>query len=68
MSCYEPMSSSPRHRWLDLLRFSPDPAEPYLRIQSVSIFVRDQDKSLKFYLDQLGFRLIHDAEVKPGDG
>jgi hypothetical protein len=28
---------------------------PYLRLHHVTIFVRDQDRSLRFYLDQLGF-------------
>ncbi len=39
---------------------------PYLRIQSVNIFVRDLDRSLKFYVDQLGFSLAFDARVQPG--
>jgi serine phosphatase RsbU (regulator of sigma subunit) len=34
--------------------------EPYLRLHHVPIFVRDQNRSLRFYLDQLGFRLIID--------
>jgi serine phosphatase RsbU (regulator of sigma subunit) len=32
----------------------------YLRLHHVPIFVQDQDRSLRFYLDQLGFRLIVD--------
>jgi len=32
----------------------------YLRLHHMPIFVRDQDRSLRFYLDQLGFRLIVD--------
>jgi len=34
--------------------------ETYLRLHHVPIFVRNQDRSLRFYLDQLGFRLIID--------
>src|SRR5690242_2060925 len=34
--------------------------ETYIRLHHVPIFVRDQDRSLRFYLDQLGFRLIVD--------
>ena len=34
--------------------------ETYLRLHHVPIFVRDQDRSLRFYIDQLGFRLIVD--------
>lgn len=32
----------------------------YLRLHHMPVFVRDQDRSLRFYLDQLGFRLIVD--------
>ena len=32
----------------------------YLRLHHMPIFVTDQDRSLRFYLDQLGFRLIVD--------
>lgn len=32
----------------------------YLRLHHVPIFVRDQDRSLRFFVDQLGFRLIVD--------
>ncbi len=34
--------------------------ETYLRLHHVPVFVRNQDLSLRFYLDQLGFRLIMD--------
>jgi serine phosphatase RsbU (regulator of sigma subunit)/catechol 2,3-dioxygenase-like lactoylglutathione lyase family enzyme len=37
-----------------------DGHDPYLRLLAVNIFVRDQDKSLRFYVDQLGFKLIVD--------
>jgi serine phosphatase RsbU (regulator of sigma subunit) len=33
----------------------------------VNIFVRDQDKSLRFYLDQLGFGLVVDESYESGD-
>jgi serine phosphatase RsbU (regulator of sigma subunit)/predicted enzyme related to lactoylglutathione lyase len=59
------VSSSPLLRWVDRSNFRADPLEPYLRIQSVSIFVRDQDKSLRFYLDRLGFHLVNDSRVGP---
>ncbi len=44
----------------------PDPQQPYLRIQAVNIFVRDQERSLRFYLDQLGFHLAFDARLQSG--
>jgi serine phosphatase RsbU (regulator of sigma subunit)/catechol 2,3-dioxygenase-like lactoylglutathione lyase family enzyme len=39
---------------------------PYLRIDAVRVFVRDQDRSLRFYVDQLGFRLAFDARLESG--
>jgi serine phosphatase RsbU (regulator of sigma subunit) len=39
---------------------------PYLRIHAVNIYVRDQDRSLQFYLDQLGFELAFDARLQSG--
>ena len=39
---------------------------PYLRIHAVNIYVRDQDRSLRFYLDQLGFNLAFDAKFGSG--
>lgn len=54
-----------------------DRDEPYLRILCVNIYVRDQDKSLKFFVEQLGFSLTVDVNydgvnrwiaVAPPDG
>ena len=51
--------------------------EPHLRLHHVPIFVRDQDRSLRFYVNQLGFRLVMDYQygergrfvlVAPPDG
>jgi serine phosphatase RsbU (regulator of sigma subunit)/catechol 2,3-dioxygenase-like lactoylglutathione lyase family enzyme len=42
------------------------PNNPHLRIQAVNVFVRDQDRSLRFYLDQLGFSLAFDARLQSG--
>jgi len=41
-----------------------DRREPYLRLQCVTIYVRDQDRSLRFYVDQLGFNLVGDVRFK----
>lgn len=38
-----------------------DRQDPYLRLQSVTIFVRSLDRSLDFYVKQLGFQLVFDA-------
>lgn len=39
----------------------------YLRLHCVNIFVRDQERSLRFYLDQLGFNLAFDARLQSGE-
>ena len=43
-----------------------DREDPYLRVAFVTIFVRNQDRSLRFYLHQLGFSLILDHQLKDG--
>jgi extradiol dioxygenase family protein len=42
-----------------------DRQDPYLRLHCVTIFVRDQDRSLRFYVEQLGFSLVGDIRLKP---
>jgi serine phosphatase RsbU (regulator of sigma subunit) len=42
------------------------PENPYLRVHAVNIFVRDQDQSLQFYVDQLGFSLAFDVRLQSG--
>ena len=39
----------------------------YLRVHGVNVFVRDQDQSLRFYVDQLGFSLMGDVRLGNGD-
>jgi serine phosphatase RsbU (regulator of sigma subunit)/catechol 2,3-dioxygenase-like lactoylglutathione lyase family enzyme len=41
--------------------------EPYFRLHCVNIFVRDQERSLRFYVDQLGFHLAFDAKLQSGE-
>jgi serine phosphatase RsbU (regulator of sigma subunit)/catechol 2,3-dioxygenase-like lactoylglutathione lyase family enzyme len=38
----------------------------YLRVHAVRVFVRDQERSLRFYVDQLGFKLAFDAHLPYG--
>jgi serine phosphatase RsbU (regulator of sigma subunit)/catechol 2,3-dioxygenase-like lactoylglutathione lyase family enzyme len=45
---------------------SPNRPNPYLSIHAVNIFVRDQERSLRFYLDQLGFELAFDGRLQSG--
>ena len=43
------------------------PADPLLRLHCVNVFVRDQEQSLEFYRDQLGFRVVFDTRVQSGE-
>jgi serine phosphatase RsbU (regulator of sigma subunit)/catechol 2,3-dioxygenase-like lactoylglutathione lyase family enzyme len=54
-----------------------DSADPYLCLHFVIIWVRDLDRSVRFYVDKLGFRVVVDhrfdngqrwIEVAPADG
>jgi len=47
--------------------FHPDRHDPYLRLGAIAVFVRDQERSLRFYLDQLGFSLASDAPLRFAD-
>src|SRR5260221_12825036 len=38
----------------------------HLRVHAVNVFVRDQDRSLDFYLHQLGFGLAFDIRLQSG--
>lgn len=53
--------------WADQFTPSLERPDSYLRLQQVSIFVRDQDRSRKFYLDQLGFKLAYEARLESGE-
>jgi serine phosphatase RsbU (regulator of sigma subunit)/predicted enzyme related to lactoylglutathione lyase len=52
--------------WEQLSPIRLDRQDPHLRIHAVRIFVRDQEKSLRFYLDQLGFELAFDSRLQSG--
>src|SRR4029077_5350808 len=45
----------------------PRPASPHLRLHCVNVFVRDQDRSLHFFVDQLGFNVAYDTRVQSGE-
>jgi len=51
---------------MDASALHPDRVAPYLGIHTVNIFVRDQERSLRFYIDQLGFKLAFDARIQSG--
>jgi serine phosphatase RsbU (regulator of sigma subunit)/catechol 2,3-dioxygenase-like lactoylglutathione lyase family enzyme len=46
---------------------APQCQEPFLRIQSVMIYVRNLDRSLAFYLDLLEFQIVFDGRSRPGE-
>jgi len=43
-----------------------DQRDLYLRIQAVDVFVHDLEKSLQFYVKQLGFKLVSDVLLQSG--
>jgi serine phosphatase RsbU (regulator of sigma subunit)/predicted enzyme related to lactoylglutathione lyase len=61
------MGSSPSSLVAPQQTVSPEAQQPHLRIHAISIFVRDQDQSLRFYLDQLGFSLVGDVRFGSGE-
>jgi serine phosphatase RsbU (regulator of sigma subunit) len=40
------------------------PESPYLRIFKSTVFVRDHDRSLEFYVDKLGFKVVADTHFE----
>jgi len=60
------MSDSPSSPWWDRSTLRLDRQAPYLRIFFSTVFVRDHDRSLQFYLDQLGFSLVADNRFEGG--
>ena len=60
------MSGSPSRFFPDQPALAPDVQQPHLRIHAINVFVRDQDQSLRFYLDQLGFSLVGDVRFGSG--
>ncbi len=51
---------------LDRLPIRLDHKEPYVSLHFVMIFVRDQEKSLRFYVDHLKFRVVADVKFESG--
>lgn len=47
--------------------FDPNRHDPYLRLGTVSVFVSNQDRSLRFFTEQLGFDLAFDNELPSGE-
>src|SRR5215469_9813773 len=47
--------------------FHPGRQDPYLRLGTVSVLVRDQERSLRFFVEQLGFKLAFDTQLPSGE-
>jgi serine phosphatase RsbU (regulator of sigma subunit) len=45
----------------------PSSAPPFLSLHSVRVFVRDLERSLHFYVEQLGFRCVIDTRLQSGE-
>lgn len=46
---------------------SADPQRPFLGIHAINVYVRDQDESLRFYVQKLGFTVAFDARQHNGE-
>jgi serine phosphatase RsbU (regulator of sigma subunit)/predicted enzyme related to lactoylglutathione lyase len=44
----------------------PEGQDLYLRLQAVDVLVRDLERSLEFYVNQLGFKLVSDVILQSG--
>lgn len=40
--------------------------EPFLSVHAVTVFVRDQERSARFYIEKLGFQIAFDARLQSG--
>lgn len=44
-----------------------DRIAPHLRVHTIKVFVRDQELSLRFFVDRLGFEVAFDAQLQSGE-
>ena len=51
----------------DRFDLRPDSTGQFLRLQFVHVYVRDQERSLRFFVDQLGFDLVSDVRFASGN-
>jgi serine phosphatase RsbU (regulator of sigma subunit)/catechol 2,3-dioxygenase-like lactoylglutathione lyase family enzyme len=62
------MAISSYRDWADRSTFRADRQDLYLRVHCITVFVRDQDRSLQFYRDQLGFDVMFDVRLEFAPG
>ena len=60
------MSHSP-FNWDDISSLHLDRPDSYLRLQQVTIYVRNQDRSRQFYVEQLGFTVVYETQIESGE-
>jgi len=60
------MANSPSVGVMDSTELGGERPKSYLGVQAVNVYVRDQEQSLRFYRDQLGFRLAFDVRLQSG--
>jgi serine phosphatase RsbU (regulator of sigma subunit) len=60
------MADAPTLGVVDQSALGPEQHNAYLRVHAVNVYVRDQEQSLRFYLDQLGFTLAFDVRLQTG--
>ena len=61
-----PLNGSPAPGPVDPSTVSPDQESSYLRIFKSTVFVRDHDRSLQFYVGMLGFSVLADTRFEFG--
>src|SRR5215472_10848909 len=44
-----------------------DRQAPFLGVHAVNVYVRNQDESIRFFVEQLGFNLAFDGRLQSGD-
>jgi serine phosphatase RsbU (regulator of sigma subunit)/predicted enzyme related to lactoylglutathione lyase len=59
--------SATARRLFDPASANPSEQSQYLRIFTSTVFVRDHDRSLPFFVDQLGFTVVVDARLEFGN-
>jgi serine phosphatase RsbU (regulator of sigma subunit)/predicted enzyme related to lactoylglutathione lyase len=65
---YNPaMADSPSPHPAGTAASAAHPARAYLRLQSVNVYVRDQERSLQFYREKLGFEVAFDVRLQSGE-
>jgi serine phosphatase RsbU (regulator of sigma subunit)/catechol 2,3-dioxygenase-like lactoylglutathione lyase family enzyme len=61
------MASSPSTRVANGSGTPPEIRSAHLSVHAINIYVRDQEASLRFYVNQLGFNVAFDAHLQTGD-